>query len=87
MGEGLKRARSTAHASQKRLVRPLEIKHGHVVSDLLNSQNLTDQERKAKAAEKIASLADIWPNDELCGAAAPETPNNTNSRTRQRSQK
>lgn len=26
-------------------------------------------------------------NAELCGAAAPETPDNTNSRTRQRSQK
>jgi hypothetical protein len=47
--------------SDRRLVRPVEIKHGMQVTDLRDSQNLTSQKRKSAKDAGIATIADAWP--------------------------
>lgn len=59
-----------AAVDQPRLVRPVEVKHGMVVTDLLNSQNLSAQKRKDASRKGMMSLSDIWPN---AIAVAPAT--------------
>lgn len=77
MKKTLEKSTRAVGDSVQRLVRPVEVKHGMVVADLLDSQNLSAQKRKDAAARKgMISLSDIWPNvrGDSCAESALSPP-------------